>query len=231
AVEKWLGRSIPSEALEKAIEVYNRNRRLLRQLYELRRRENPPISGSAAMEAALASMFMDKEEHSSLLEEALRDLGQSSNGRNSGLRLMLVGGENDDIEFVRLVEDLGATVVIDDHCTGSRYFWQEVTPGPDPLAAIANRYIDAPPCPTKELEERKRLVHIDNLFRDYQAQGAIMVHQKFCDPHQIDFPAIESFFQERNIPTLFLEFDMTTPVGQFKTRVEAFLEMMQLEIL
>jgi len=130
-----------------------------------------------------------------------------------------------------MVESLGGTVVIDDQCTGSRYFWQETALGDDPLAAIADRYVDAPPCPTKELEERRRLDHMATLFKEFRAQGAILVNQKFCDPHQIDFPAIESFFEERGIPTLFLELDMTTPVGQFKTRVEAFLEMMQLELL
>lgn len=231
ALEEWLGYTIPLEKLERATEVYNRNRRLLHQLYELRRQDDPPVSGSMAMEATLASMFMDKEEHSKLMEDALREIGRESNGRFPGMRLMLVGGENDDIDFVRLVESLGAVVVIDDLCTGSRYFWQEVVTGADPLAAIADRYIDAPPCPTKELEARRRLEHIAKLFSDYRAQGAILVHQKFCDPHQIDLPAIQAFFQERHIPTLHLEFDMTTPVGQFRTRIEAFLEMVQLEIL
>jgi benzoyl-CoA reductase subunit C len=231
ALEGWLGSPITEEALERAIEVYNRNRRLLRQVYELRRRDNPPLSGAEAMEAVLASMFMDKEEHSLLLEAALQERAGRQDGRDPGVRLMLVGGENDDIAFVKLVEELGATVVIDDHCTGSRYFWQEVVPGSDPLTAIVDRYIDAPPCPTKELEERRRLDHIATLFQDYRAQAAILVHQKFCDPHQIDLPAIQASFQEKGVPTLLLEFDMTTPVGQFRTRIEAFLEMLQLEIL
>ncbi|HLB13276.1 MAG TPA: 2-hydroxyacyl-CoA dehydratase [Dehalococcoidia bacterium] len=231
ALEEWLGSAITQEALEKAVQVYNRSRRLLRQLYDLRKQDSPPVSGSMAMEAALSSMFMDKEEHSRLLEDALKDLGDGGDGRHSGIRLMVVGGENDDIDFVRMVESLGGTVVIDDQCTGSRYFWQETALGDDPLAAIADRYVDAPPCPTKELEERRRLDHMATLFKEFRAQGAILVNQKFCDPHQIDFPAIESFFEERGIPTLFLELDMTTPVGQFKTRVEAFLEMMQLELL
>ncbi len=231
ALEESQGSAIAPEALERASQVYNRNRRLLRQIYDLRKQDGPPISGSMAMEAALSSMFMDKEEHSRLLEDALEGLGADGDRRYAGIRLMMVGGENDDIELVRMVESLGATVVIDDQCTGSRYFWQEVVPGEDPLEAIADRYLDAPPCPTKELQERQRIAHMDMLFQEYRAQGAILVNQKFCDPHQIDFPAIMAFFQKRNIPTLFLELDMTTPVGQFKTRVEAFLEMMQVEIL
>ena len=33
------------------------------------------------------------------------------------------------------------------------------------------------------------------------------------------------------VPVLFLEFDVTVPVGQFQIRVEAFLEMIQAEEL
>lgn len=51
-----------------------------------------------------------------------------------------------------MVESRGAKFVIDDHCTGTRYFWNEVIPGDDRLAAIAARYVDWPHCPTKNFE-------------------------------------------------------------------------------
>ena len=231
SLEGWLGRAIPDEALDNAIEVYNTNRRLLRQVYELRKGDPPAASGPEAMAASLASMLMDKEECNRLLEAELKSLSDGRNGGSTGVRLMLVGGQNDDIEFVRLVEELGGSVVIDDHCTGSRYFWQEVLPQKDRLMALAHRYLDGPPCPTKDLEgEHLRLGHILGLARDYNVQGAILIQQKFCDPHEIDSPAINRVLKDEGIPTLFLEFDITIPSGQFRTRVEAFLEMIQMGI-
>ena len=51
------------------------------------------------------------------------------------------------------------------------------------------------------------------------------MQQKFCDPHELDYVAIQKALDDAGIPTLFLEFDVTVPIGQFKIRVEAFLEM------
>ncbi len=57
------------------------------------------------------------------------------------------------------------------------------------------------------------------------------MQQKFCDPHELDIPAIKKALEGKGIPTLFLELDVTVPIGQFRTRVEAFLEMLQEEDL
>jgi benzoyl-CoA reductase subunit C len=65
------------------------------------------------------------------------------------------------------------------------------------------------------------------LAEDWDASGAIIIQQKFCDPHELDIPAIKKALEEQGLTTLFLELDVTVPVGQFKTRVEAFLEIMQ----
>ncbi|MFQ5826371.1 MAG: benzoyl-CoA reductase, bzd-type, subunit N [Dehalococcoidia bacterium] len=230
SLEEWTGKPITDTALDEAIEVYNRNRRLMRQVYELRKNTPPLVSGVEAMEMVLASMFMDKREHNQLLERWLEELPQRQNGIEPGIRLMVLGSENDDREVLRLVESLGANVVIDDHCTGSRYFWSEVLPGEDRLAAIASRYIDRPPCPSKDLVERRRFDHVLKLAEDYGVQGAILIQQKFCDPHEFDIPPLKALFEERSIPSLFLEFDMTVPVGQIRTRIEAFLEIMESEL-
>ncbi|MFX0208826.1 MAG: 2-hydroxyacyl-CoA dehydratase, partial [Candidatus Hodarchaeota archaeon] len=187
AVEKWTGKEITDTALENAIDVYNENRRLLKQIYELRKAENPPLTGEEAMYVALSSQMIDKEEHNVALRELLENLKGRSMDRDVGTRLMILGSEDDDIEFINMVESVGGTFVIDDHCTGTRYFWNEVEKdGGDLLEAIADRYIKRPPCPTKDWEERRRVPHALKLARDYGAEGAILVQQKFCDPHELD---------------------------------------------
>jgi benzoyl-CoA reductase subunit C len=208
----------------------------MKQIYELRKSENPPITGAQAMEMVVSSQLVDKEEHNRVLAELLQELEtkvsqQREQTHEPGVRLMIVGSENDDTEFIRMVESLGAIFVVDDHCTGTRYFWNEVIPQEDLLSAIAARYIDRPPCPSKDWEVRTRPDHIIKLAHEYNVQGAILVQQKFCDPHELDIPAISSALDEHNIPSYFLEFDVTIPVGQFQTRVEAFLEMLREEDL
>ena len=226
SLEKWTDRLIDNSSLDKAIEVYNTNRRLMRQIYELRRQRQPPLTGAEAMEIVLSGMLMDKEEHNRILAEVIKKL--PAKGTRDGIRLMLIGSENDDVEMVRLTESLGGMVVIDELCTGSRYFWNEVVPEQDRLSAIAARYIDRPACPIKDYESRRRWTHITQLAKDYQVQGAILMQQKFCDPHEFDIPPLMAMLKEKlNIPSLFLESDVTIPAGQFRTRIEAFLETFQ----
>jgi benzoyl-CoA reductase subunit C len=62
------------------------------------------------------------------------------------------------------------------------------------------------------------------LARDYGVQGALLVHLKFCDPHEYDMPHLRTSLQKVGIPSLDLDTDLTIPVGQFHTRIEAFME-------
>ncbi len=126
---------------------------------------------------------------------------------------------------------IGGTVVIDEQCAGSRYFWNESVPNGDRMAAIANRYLDRPPCPVKDYPSHSRFAHVLNLAKDYRAQGAIIMQEKFCDPHEGDNPRLKKFLEENGIPTLSLEFDSTNPLGPFRIRVEAFLETIRGEEL
>ena len=224
-VENWTDKKISDKDLDKAINIYNENRRLMRQLYELRKRDNPPITGEQCMEIVIAMQMTDKAEHNKMLKDLLKKLDNYEPAREIGSRLMILGSEDDDTVFMNMVENCGATFVIDDHCTGSRYFWNDVEDGKDKIASIAARYIDRIPCPTKDWEERKRVPHILNLCKEWKVDGVIIMQQKFCDPHELDFVAIQKALKKAGIPTLFLEFDVTVPIGQFKIRVEAFLEM------
>lgn len=78
---------------------------------------------------------------------------------------------------------------------------------------------------------KKRFPHILQLARDYSVQGAILVQQKFCDPHELDIPSLRRYLEDNGIPCYFLEFEVTVPVGQFRVRVEAFLEQIEAEEL
>jgi len=223
ALEKWLGTPISERELAGAVEVYNLNRRLLRRLYELRRSHPPRVSGTTAMEIVLAAALMDKAEHNRLLSQFLE---QPQDRALQGVRLMVLGSENDDVNIIRLIESLGSVVVIEDDCTGNRYFWNETTGGDALLRDIAARYLGKPPCPLRDIGPRRRPGYLLELAREYQVRGAVFLRQKFCDPHAWEIPVLQRLFQEQGIPTLALELDATIPEGQYRTRVEAFLEML-----
>jgi len=231
ALEKFTAKKITDKDLEKAIELYNTNRKLMKQVYEFRKKEEPPITGAECMEMVVASQLMDIAEHNKLLEQLLKELPNRKLERNVGVRLMMVGSEMDDIVFVKMMETLNCTVVIDEHCTGSRYFWDEVKPDKDHLAAVAARYVDRWQCPAVAAEFKPRADRILKHAKDWNVQGVLLYQQKFCDPHEFDIPGLLKMFKDNNIATLVLEFDVTIPFGQFRTRIEAFLEILELEVV
>lgn len=231
ALEGLIGRRITDTDLDRGIQQLNRNRELMHQVYEYRKGNDPKLTGLEAMYMTVSSTWVDKEEHSAEIERVLTKLPQRQSNRNAGARLLLVGSEDDDTAFINMVESVGATVVVDDHCTGTRYFWNSVKPNGDRLLSIADRYVHRPPCPTKDWEKRWRFDHILRLCKDFNVQGAIVIQQKFCDPHECDIMPLRKTLESHGVPTLFLEFDVTVPLGQFRVRVEAFLEMIGSEDL
>ncbi len=231
SLEAWTGRAITDESLREAAELCNENRRLMHEVYDLRKGANPPVTGPEAMVMVASSFFVDKKDHNAELKRILPELKSRMPDRDTGARLMIVGSEDDDTEFVKMVESIGSTVVVDDHCTGSRYFWNLTEFKDNLLQDIANRYIDRPPCPSKDWEERTRFPHILELARDFKVDGAILIQQKFCDPHECDMVPLKEYLNGNGFPTLFLEFDVTVPLGQMRIRVEAFLEMLGVEEL
>jgi benzoyl-CoA reductase subunit C len=230
SIEEWTGQDITDEDLKRGINLMNANRRLMQQVYELRKRPNPPLTGLEAMYMVVSSQITDKNDHNRELESILQKL-HTREIRDPGERLMILGSEDDDTEFISMVEGLGATFVTDEHCTGTRYFQEEVKISNDLMNAIAERYVNRVPCPSKDWPNRTRLDHIVQMSQDYDVQGAILIQQKFCDPHELDIPIIKETLEKNGLTTLFLEFDVTVPIGQFKTRVEAFLEIMREEDL
>ena len=181
------------------------------------------------MEMVLASQVMDKAEQNELLQEVIAKLPKRKPVKTNGVRLMLLGSPTSDAGLEKLVESLGANVVIDELCTGSGYFWNEVIPQPDRLMAIALRYLGRPHCALKDNNWRRRPAHIYQLFEDYHAQGVIIAKQIYCHPHGTDNPHIWTILRERNIPFHYMERD-TMPMKK-PTRLEAFINMLKPELV
>ncbi|MBK6322839.1 benzoyl-CoA reductase, bzd-type, subunit N [Candidatus Aalborgicola defluviihabitans] len=230
-VEGVIGKPITDDELRKSTELVNENRRLLHELYEYRKEVNPRVTGVDALYASITAQFIDKEDHNRELKRVLALLPSQPNNRVEGVRFMTIGSENDDVSFMAMVESVGSTIVIDDQCSGTRNFWNEARIQDDPIATIADRYCERPACPTKDYPVHTRFDHVLKLAKDYNARAAVFLQQKFCDPHEGDYPDLKEHLEKNGIPTLFLEFDITNPIGPFRIRIEAFLETMSEEEL
>ncbi len=237
-LEELTGKKITDDDLRRGIQIMNKVRRVMKEIYEFRKQPNPPITGAEAMYMVCAQFFVDAQEFTEVAEKVKEELKTRQLSRDPGKRIMLIGSENDDIEYIKMIETLGdcesvgCTVVIEEHCTTTRSFWDEVDENlssTDPLRAIAERYVYRTPCPSKDWPNRGRLDTILNFGKEYNVDGAIVIQQKFCDPHESDIPFVRKHLENNGIPTYFLEFDVTVAAGPFAIRTEAFLETLEAE--
>ena len=228
-LEKHLNMKIPDERLWDAIALHNETRRLQRKLYDFRKLDNPPITGTEALAVIVAGTAMPKERYNQLLTELLDELGKSAGNTDYRARLLLMGGILDDPAYVKVIEDQGGLVVTDSLCFGSRLFWNDINErASDPITALAQYYVaDRPSCPRMFGDYERRIGLVREMIRDFKVDGVIVERLAFCDHWGFEQFTIENDFQDDNIPCLIMDREyILSGAGQLRTRVQAFLETM-----
>lgn len=233
-VEKLTKKPITDNDLEDSIKVYNHNRRLLKRLWEFLRHDKPPITGPEVAAATLASQVMDKQESNGMLEQLIERLEAGPGKAFSGVRLMVTGGACDDLGIFDLMEHLNydTSLIFIDSCTAARYFWFEVPEGrPDKLKALAEGYIGKIPCPAKDnvpgTGEKKRFRFVQQFIEDFKPDGVVFLYQRFCSPQPMDVVGLKPVLDKLGIPSTELELDTTVPTTQFRTQLEALVEIIK----
>ena len=228
-LEEFLGIQITDESLYQSIGVYNESRALLKRLYELRKLDNPPITGTETMEVLNACFRMPKELFNEWLTSLLDELEVSDNASKSRARLMLVGSAITNPELIGSIEELGGLIVTDELCTGTRYWSDPVVldKNSTPVEAISRRYLNNFPC-ARMFPSDERFNRILDLARDFRVDGVISQIIRYCVPYAHDLPLLTEKLKANGIPTLALDVEYgTSGSGQIRTRVQAFLEMLE----
>jgi len=234
SLEKYTGREITADNLRAAIGLYNEQRALVRELYAFRKRAHPPISGSEMTRVIVSLMSLPVAEANALLRGVIAEVGKrNGEARNNGPRLMIHGTGNDETTFLEIVEGVGAQVVADDLCFGTRSYWFEVPLTDDPLVGLAETYLDKIHCPrtfrqspgTHEQDLENRFGHIYEMAREFGVQAVIVFIMRYCDTHAFDAPDLKQYLEGKGLSVLHIEEDYpTSSVGRLKTRVQAFVE-------
>lgn len=227
-LEQALDRQISDEDLARAIDTCNQIRETMREIYTLRQ-QNPGVLGAEDLNAVVkAGMVMDRFDFLALIRELFDELSTSeARAESTGKRIVISGGLCNMPDIFHSIENAGASVVMDDLCTGSRFFEGIIEGGDDPIVSIANRYADRNVCPAKHSGNRTRGEHLVKIAKESSADGVLFIYLKFCDPHGFDYPYIKAMLEENGIPCMLYEIeDQTAGAGQFETRCEAFIEML-----
>lgn len=220
--------NIGKEKLIKVIKTYNKSRALLKELYMLRKRDNPPISGTEIMKVLSAGISIPKEQFNELLELQLKQIDEKKGISDYRARIMLVGSMLDEPEYIEIIENLSGLVVIDSLCLGTRYFWDFVDETLDPLEALAKRYLSKISCPRMTDGYLKRAEFMMDLIKEYNVDGVIFQRMKFCALWWAEIFMLRNNLKEEGIPFLDLEREyVLSGSGAMKTRVQTFMEILE----
>jgi bzd-type benzoyl-CoA reductase N subunit len=235
---RFAGKEISDDDLAEAIHLYNENRDKAKALYELRTSDPPLISGTEIAKILTVGMSLPVSESNELFDEVLGEFRQKKGTPlQKAPRIMVDGACMDNIDFVKLVEDSGANVVVDSLCIGTRDYWPNADVGGDPVDALAHRYLDKINCPrtyrekageTYDEDLKSRFGDIGFLSKEFKVDGVILYIYKYCDPFGFEVPARKAYFDSIKMPVLYLEDEYSAgTIGRLRTRIQAFLEMIE----
>jgi len=231
-LEECFGVNITDNSLRRAIKLYNEMRALLMKIYELRKREEPHITGAEILKLVTASFVMPKKQYVEEIKVLLPYIERRKCPiEKIRARLLVSSDRLFHPGYLELVEDVGGLVAMDDMDTGSRYVWELVdTNSSDCLYALAKRYVSRLPCPRMLLIWERQVSQIVEWLKEYHIDGVLNFLQSFslCQ----NFGAV--YFKDRitksgvDIPVLNIERDYPlVNEGQIRTRVEAFIEVLE----
>ena len=236
-LNEHFGIDVSDEAILKAVEQQNEVSRLINEIGDYRKLDNPTITGYEFHVIQLVSLACPKYLILPYLRETAEEMKTREPDQKKDFRckVVLAGSENDDPDFTKLIESCGARVVCDRYCYGAVESRQiiDIKEGEDPVYAIAKHYLTTSNCPRfmPQDEMRARKKRIAELAKEYHADGVIIASNKFC----------EYWSYERVIDTVILNRDFGLPVcsiekeyinsasGQLRTRFQAFVESVEIK--
>ncbi len=226
ALEDYSGRRIEESSLHSALRTYQESRELLKKLYDLRREERIDLDGVTFYRIMKESQEMPKAEFNPSLKNLIEKASENQKREiKKRPRVMIVGSLLRSERVIEIIEGAGAKVVVDDLCFGRRYFEFNVEESDDLLTSLSKGYLSKVPC-ARMKDSHLRLMESERLVEEYRVEGIIYLTLKFCDNHLYDYPLFRDYFQRKGIPFLQIEDDFKGEnVGQLRTRIEAFLEV------
>ncbi|GAA0120912.1 MAG: 2-hydroxyacyl-CoA dehydratase [Clostridium argentinense] len=232
-LEEQFNVKVTEEALKEAIKIRNEERTALKDLYSLAKLNPAPISGLQLHKIIDATHYtFDKKEQNRMIRETIEDIKNNYEANRdtykTGPRILItgcpIGGVADKV--LTAIEEAGGVVVCFENCSGIKEKIKLVDETKDPIDALAEKYLSIP-CSVMAPNDG-RLELISDLVDEFQVDGVIDITLQACHTYNVETHRIKKFVnEEKKIPYMNIETDYSTSdIGQLKTRMAAFIEML-----
>ena len=228
--EQLSGNKITEEALRRSITLYNEQRRLLRELYAIRREAPQNLSTVECYVLTRIATLLPPEEHISVLKEAIDAVRRRNEKPKDRIRVVLEGSfcEQPPIELIEGLEAAGCYILDDDFLLGWRWFREEIATDGDPMRNLANAYINHSVYSGVKHDTREpKSKHLIDKVKETGASAVLILAAKFCEPALFDYALYKRALEKAGIPHLCLEFEEKMWIfDKARTEVETFVESM-----
>lgn len=224
-------------AIRKAVEEHNEVCRIISEISEMRKAENPVITGYEFHVLNLVTYTCPKALILPYLRETLEELKKRKPDKKSPFRarVAIVGSEIDDPNLTKLIEGCGALVVSDRFCFGSTPGREviELKDDEDALTQICLHYMEVSECARYISDEKvlQRRETSDRLAKEFGAEGIIYEQMKYCDYWGFERALVSHVMaEEYGWPVLSIDrLYNNGNSGQLRTRVQAFVESLEIK--
>ena len=224
-------------AIRKAVEEHNEVCKIIQEIREMRKAENPVITGYEFHVLNLVTYVCPKSEILPYLRETLEELKKRKPDKVSPFRarVAIVGSEIDDPNLTKLIEGCGALVVSDRYCFGSTPGREviELSDDEDALTQICRHYMEVSECARWISDEKvlQRRETSDRLAKEFGAEGIIYEQMKYCDYWGFERALVSHIMHdEYGWPVLSIDrLYNNGNSGQLRTRVQAFVESLEIK--
>ena len=233
------GIDVSDASIRKAVGEHNRVCRGINEIGNFRKESRPRITGYEFHVLTLATYVMPQYLIIDKLEETLEEIKtREPEDREYRARIAVVGSEVDDSGFIKLIEETGAYVCADRFCFGSLPGRMEIElkDEEDALTQVCRHYVYNGHCPRMFNMEKVygRKAYVNDIAKEYKADGIIYQQIKFCDPWAYERLLGSTMLREDyNYPVLSVDrpYNISSSVGQMRTRVQAFVESIEIKKL
>ena len=232
-----LGTDTSDEAIRAAVEEHNELCRVMTEIGDLRKLDNPPVTGYEFHVLSLVSYCCPTKYILPKLRETLEEIKnrEPDPAPFYRARVVVVGSEIDDLDFTRLLEGAGAMVVADRYCYGSKPGREviELNDDEDLLYQICRHYMKTSECARYMANDKvqQRRDTADQLAKEYNADGIVFEQMKYCDFWAFERPlASHILSDEYGWPVLSVDRSYNVRnSGQLRTRFQAFVEALEIK--
>jgi benzoyl-CoA reductase/2-hydroxyglutaryl-CoA dehydratase subunit BcrC/BadD/HgdB len=245
-IETLTGNKITRKKLKSAIELTQKATKAFRRLQEIRKGA-PVIMGRDAMLVNQTYMWDDITRWTEKTEALCDELEKRAQQKIYACppdtpRVMITGTPMiwpDNWKVPTLIEEAKpqGVLIADELCSGERLLYDPVGVDEwsmdDMFKAISERYLMASTCPcfTSEDGNEDRINWLLTKVKDWNINGVIYYVVRGCMLYAMEYTRVKRVLDHLNIPVYYLDTEYTREdVGQLKTRVEAFLEMLTARI-